>query len=82
MKSQLSLFEDTKHNCRNCTACLFITHQENGAITNRVFCIHGLLDVVIGDETNYFKDCDSYAELYCAELLGIPRTIEELTRAH
>ena len=75
MNTQLNLFENTEHNCRNCTACFFETKRQNGNIVNRIYCIHRIVDVVIGNETNYFTDCKRYSELYCAKTLGIPLSL-------
>lgn len=72
MSSQLKLFENTKHNCRNCTACFFETNCQNGKTVNRIYCIRGIVDTFIGSETNYFTDCQRYSELSDAKILGIP----------
>ena len=77
MSTQLNLFENKKHNCRNCTACIYETKCTDGNMVNRVYCIHGIVDVVIGSDTNYFTDCERYAELFCANILGIPLTESE-----
>lgn len=65
-----------KRNCRNCTSCFFETRQMNGIITNRIRCAHEIVDLVIGENTNYFIKCEKYNELHCAKILGIPITNE------
>lgn len=65
-----------KRNCRNCTSCFFETRQMNGIITNRIRCAHEIVDLVIGEKTNYFIECKKYNELHCAKILGIPITNE------
>ena len=72
MGTQLNLFENKKHNCRNCTACFFETKQTNGIITNRIYCTRGIVNLEIGNSTNYFTECKNYSELFCAAILGIP----------
>lgn len=66
-----------KHNCRNCTACLFETNEASGVITNKIHCYYGLVDIEIGDNTNHFVNCDKYTEYYYTRILGAPITEEE-----